>query len=162
MRASLLASAWAVSWVPMLSHTASSPFPGSPQEGPMTFSPQLTQRVLQKTRLRRSELADLIHVLLTPFNNHYFTLTAFFRSTAGGRRSQCTMASCWRRLRHRTLRSLQQREETRPLFPQITQRIVQKSPLHGYEAAPLFRGFGGGREFGALGQYGHYGLYGRY
>ncbi len=74
MRASLLASAWAVSWVPMLSHTASSPFPGSPQEGPTTLSPQLTQRVLQKTRLRRSELADQIHVLLTPFNNHYFTL----------------------------------------------------------------------------------------
>jgi len=83
----------------MLSHTASSPFPGSPQEGPTTFSPQLTQRVLQKTRLRRSELADLIHVLLTPFNNHYFTLTAFLYwstifsletggSTAGGRRSQ--------------------------------------------------------------------------
>ncbi len=123
------------------------------------FPPQLTQRVLQKARLCRSELADLIHVLLTPFNNHYFTLTAFFRSTAGGRRSQCTMASCWRRLRHRTLRGLQQREGTQSLFPQITQRIVQKAPLHGYEAAPLFRGFGGGREFGALGLYG---LYGRY
>ena len=69
------------------------------------------------------------------------------------------MASCWRRLRHRTLRGLQQREGTQSLFPQITQRIVQKAPLHGYEAAPLFRGFGGGREFGALGLYG---LYGRY
>jgi hypothetical protein len=65
----------------MLTHTASSPFPGSPQEGPTTFSPQLTQRVLQKTRLRRSELADLIHVLLTPFNNHYFTLTDITDST---------------------------------------------------------------------------------
>ena len=45
------------------------------------FPPQLTQRVLQKTRLRRSELADLIHVLLTPFNNHYFTLTDITDST---------------------------------------------------------------------------------
>ena len=40
-------------------------------------SPQLTQRVLQKTRLRRSELADLILVLQTHFNNHYITLTPF-------------------------------------------------------------------------------------
>ncbi len=40
------------------------------------YSPQLTERVLQKTRLRRSELAYLIHgVLQTHFNNHYFTLT---------------------------------------------------------------------------------------
>ena len=61
--------------VPKLTHTASSPFPGSPQEGPTAFSPQLAQRVLQKTRLHRSELAYLIHgVLETHFNNHYFTL----------------------------------------------------------------------------------------
>ena len=39
---------------------------------------RLTQRVLQKTRLRRSKLADLIYVLQTHFNNHYFTLTPRF------------------------------------------------------------------------------------
>ncbi len=33
--------------VPMLTHTASSPFPGSPQVGQTAFSPQLAQRVLQ-------------------------------------------------------------------------------------------------------------------
>ena len=39
------------------------------------FPPQLTQRVLQKTRLCRSELADLIRVVPPHFTNHYFTLT---------------------------------------------------------------------------------------
>ena len=37
-----------------------------------------TMQKEQKTRLRRSKLADLIYVLQTHFNNHYFTLTPRF------------------------------------------------------------------------------------
>ena len=38
MRASLPPKAWAV-WWPMLTHTAASPFPGSPQAGQTAFFP---------------------------------------------------------------------------------------------------------------------------
>ena len=62
------------------------------------FSPQLAQRVLQKTRLHRSKLANLIHVLQTHFNYHYFTLTGYSewrvrRSSISGR--EIIFISCW-------------------------------------------------------------------